>query len=352
MNRHRLVKYAAIGAVALAVLAAAGFAFRDNSGSSNVSSRDSVAPVDEPPLPEATFAPDDIVSRALSQVAGADVAGDTGTASGGSVTNGPNLSVAESAPASDGKSGVASAPYGPVQNAASTSTDDRKIVQTAALQLQVDDVGQSFDAVGRVASSAGGFVANSSFSYKGDNQIANVTIRVPAAHYQDVLGQLRGLGVKVVSESSNAGDVTDQYTDLASRLRNLQATETQLLTLLGKADNIGDILQVQDRLTDVRGQIEQIQGRMNLLDNLTDEATISVSLQPVVVAKTSDTGSGTTLGDQVSRGWNDSMAFLGDIVGGAVRVLVFAWWVPIFALPLIFVGLRLRNRPHPAEAMD
>jgi hypothetical protein len=352
MNKQKLIRYAALGGLVLAVLAVAGYAFRDTGGSSNESSALGVAPLGVPPVGDAAVAPDDVVGRALSQVAGNDFSATT--TDSGSVTgikpnaaNGGKVAVASAEPAVS--SGGTSAPYAPEQAAA--STDDRKIVQTASLRLQVNDVGESFDAVGRVASSAGGFVASSNLAFQGDDQVASVTIRVPAARYQDVLSQLRGLGVKVVSETSSAGDVTDQYTDLASRLRNLQATETQLLTLLGRANDISDILQVQDRLNDVRGQIEQIQGRMNLLDNLTDQATISVSLAPVVAGKVSDTG-GTNLGDDASRAWDDSIAFLGDIAGGVIRVVVFAWWVPIFALPLIFVGLRLRNRPHPIEAMD
>jgi hypothetical protein len=227
------------------------------------------------------------------------------------------------------------------------STVDRKIVSTASLDMQVDNVGGSFEEVGRIATSAGGFVASSSFTYQGDRQLASVTIRVPSDSYQSVLGSLRKLGVKVDSESSDANDVTEEYTDLASRLRTLEATEQQLLTLLAKADTITDILTVQDRLNSVRSEIEQVKGRQQLLDNLTSLATITVHLQPVVAGSTVDEpDNGVDLNQKISEAWDDSIEFLGEIVGGVLTVVVFAWWVPVLGLPLL-LGYKVTRRHHP-----
>src|SRR5439155_13987152 len=143
-------------------------------------------------------------------------------------------------------------------------------VQTASLTLQVKDVGGTFQEVGQIATAAGGFVAGSNFALQGDQQIATATIRVPASRYQDVLNQVRGLGAKVEAQSSNASDVTDEYSDLEARRRTLEATQTQLLQLLGQTKTISETLQVQDRLNSVQPQIEQLKGRMQLLDKQSD----------------------------------------------------------------------------------
>ncbi|HEX5369943.1 MAG TPA: DUF4349 domain-containing protein, partial [Dehalococcoidia bacterium] len=235
------------------------------------------------------------------------------------------------------------------------ATTDRKIVQTASMALQVKDVGGSFEDVGRIATGAGGYVASSSFAYKGEQQIASVTIRVPASSYQSVLGDLRALGVKVDSESSTTSDVTEEYTDLGSRQRTLEATQTQLLALLNKAATIPDILTVQDRLNDVQGQIEQIKGRVQLLDNLSDEATITLHLSPVAaVSNTSpDNGNNVNLGHAVSEGWNSSIDFLGGIVEGVVKVLVFAWWIPLVGIPALLLFWTLtRHRNAAMHSVD
>ncbi|MEZ4609687.1 MAG: DUF4349 domain-containing protein [Caldilineaceae bacterium] len=81
--------------------------------------------------------------------------------------------------------------------------------------------------------------------------------------------------------------MTDQYTDLNAQLRNLEATEDELRTLLGEVRakpgaKAEDILAVHRNLTEIRGQIEQVQGRKNMLDNLISLATIHLSLTPDV----------------------------------------------------------------------
>ena len=251
--------------------------------------------------------------------------------------------------AGGGASGVGGTESGP--NGTSSLIDDRKIVQTASMRLQVKEVGASFEEVGRVATSVGGFVASSSFSNQGDLQVASVTIRVPSTSYQQVLSDLRGLGVKVVNEDSRSSDVTAEYTDLSARLRNLEATETQLLALLGRATTIAEILQVQHRLNTTRTEIEQVKGRMALLDKLTDLATIAVHLTPVPAGVGG--GDGSRLGDEIAKAWDNSIEFLTDIAAGALHAVVFAWWGPILVIPAALIGRGwLRNRPRPIEAVD
>ncbi|HEU0073513.1 MAG TPA: DUF4349 domain-containing protein [Dehalococcoidia bacterium] len=233
--------------------------------------------------------------------------------------------------------GVAASPGG--NPAGALQSIDRKIIQTASLQLQVEEVGVGFEEVGRIATAAGGFVASSSFSYRdGDEdqklrQVASVTIRVPAEVYPGVLSQLRGLAETVDYEESNASDVTEEYTDLQSRLRNLEATETQLLRLLERANTITDILTVQDRLNNIQGEIEYVKGRLQLIGDLTDLATVSVHLRPVDGAPSKLGGSDVNLGETISEAWDDSLAFLGNIAEGVLTVVVFAWWVPVIGVP-------------------
>jgi hypothetical protein len=116
--------------------------------------------------------------------------------------------------------------------------------------------------VSRIATAAGGFVESSSFANADnpDERAANLTMRVPADRYQDTLASLRGLaGVSVKTENSKSSEVTEEYTDLQSRQRNLERTEQQYLTLLERAASIQEIL-TGGPIDGVRLQIEQIQG--------------------------------------------------------------------------------------------
>jgi len=222
---------------------------------------------------------------------------------------------------------------------------DRKIIRTATLELEVEAVGAAVQEVESIAVAAGGFVSRSSVfieepSELGEEddvaprrtQTATVTIRVPAEVYASVMSQLRGIAEEVKSEISEASEVTEEYTDLQARLRNLEATEAGYLELLTKAEEIADILIVQDRINSVRLEIEQVQGRVNLLDSLTDLATITVQLTlPPVAAEEPDGGQGwaAEAWDAAWEGSQDAVVVLGTvaIVGGVVLA-----WLAIPAL--------------------
>ena len=203
---------------------------------------------------------------------------------------------------------------------------NRKIVQSTSVDIRVEEVGRDFQEIIRIANAAGGFVASSTFSNVDDRQVADITIRVPSERYQDVLAQIRGMG-EVTTESSDANDVTEEYTDLQARLRTLEATERQYLELLGQANEISDILLVQDRLDFVRGQIEQVQGRINLLEHLTDLATITIHLRPLAGEAPLDDGGGLDPLQAAAGAWERSLDTLRGLATGVLVVAAFSWWL-------------------------
>jgi uncharacterized protein DUF4349 len=169
------------------------------------------------------------------------------------------------------------------------TTAERKITLSATIQLRVDDIPAAVQTIEDIAADRGGYVSDSEVSAgpseENDRGVSTMRIRVPAASYTSVIRELRGLATTVDSEGSQATEVTDEYTDLQARLRNLQATEARYLELLARAETIDEILTVQDRVNGVRLEIEQVQGRLNVLNDLTDFATISIDLRlPPLVA--------------------------------------------------------------------
>lgn len=227
---------------------------------------------------------------------------------------------------------------------------DRKVILNAALSLNVDDVAGAFDTASGFARSSGGYVERSSFVAVGgaSQKAATLTIRVPAERYDQLLSQLRTIpGAKVASESSKSAEVTDQYTDLQSRLRNLQRTEQSYLKLMEQAKTVQEILTLNDRLDSVRGQIEQIQGRINVLDHMTDLATVDVTLSPIVPGKSEPTSGPKPIGEAFADAWEWSLdALRYGAAGGAVAVVAAGWLV----VPVLLAGLGLRRaRRRPVE---
>jgi len=156
---------------------------------------------------------------------------------------------------------------------------DRKIVKTGYMTLEVSDITEAIAGITRVAKELDGYVVSSDQSGDKDITYGRIAIRVPSDRFNEALDRLRKLAVKVPNESTSSQDVTEEYTDLQAQLRNLEATEAQYLELLKKAEKVEDMLAVQRELSNVRGQIEQIKGRIQYLERTSDMALIEVNLQ-------------------------------------------------------------------------
>src|ERR1700726_5020074 len=137
--------------------------------------------------------------------------------------------------------------------------------------------------------------------------VADLTLQVRGDAADSTLSDLRALG-KVTTEASGSQDVTEEYVDLGSNLRNLQASESAILKLMDKATQIQDVLSLQRELTNVRGQIERIQGRKTYLERRSDMATITLSLRLPPLATTAGPLNGAWDPAGVAeRGWQASL---------------------------------------------
>lgn len=235
------------------------------------------------------------------------------------------------------------------EGAAFVPVSDRLVIKTATLTLIVKDVQESISQVTAIATEAGGFVVQSKAGKQADKLVATITIRVPVAAFEATLDKLRKVAVEVNSESLGGQDVTEEYTDLEAQLRNLQATEKQLLNLLERAQTVEDTLKVYNQLTDIRGRIERLQGRMNYLQKSAAMSTITVNLRPMEEKPIVKTGKEAwqpleTLKDAL-RAMASFLQFLADL---AIWLLVFS---PLFLAPVLVLWLiwrwTRRHRPGP-----
>jgi Domain of unknown function (DUF4349) len=154
----------------------------------------------------------------------------------------------------------------------------RKIVRTGSLEMVVQYPAEVADKIMALAESLGGYVVSSEGG--GQNATAGaLTIRVPAAHFEQARTGIRKLGLRVESEKIDAQDVTQQYVDQNANLRNLHAEEAQYLTILRQANTVKDMLAVSAKLSEVRGQIEQQQAEFNALSQQIETVALTISLR-------------------------------------------------------------------------
>ena len=158
----------------------------------------------------------------------------------------------------------------------SPATRNRVIVHTGNMLLVVDDVAGSVDRITGMAREFGGWIVNSDRSSRHRGFVA---IRVPAESLTGVMDRLEGTAIDVKARSLTSEDVTDEYVDSQSRLVSLRETERVLLELLGRADDVEDALKVQQEITQLQVQIEELQGRINFLEETAAYSLLMVSLE-------------------------------------------------------------------------
>ena len=220
---------------------------------------------------------------------------------------------------------------------------DRLIIRNATISLTSSDVDKTLLDVRALASEKSGVVFQSSSTVRNDKTYATITIQVPATAFDDTLNRIRKLsGVKVENENSTSQDVTEEFVDVQAQLKNLQATEAELLQLLGKANSVSDVLTVQRELSNVRGQIEQRQGRINYLQKKTDMSSITLTIAPTGIATSPDTG--WDVGKVFDTAWAGSLRGLQGLFTVVVTVGVWAIWaVPLLGLFIFLVVFAFRR---------
>jgi hypothetical protein len=176
-----------------------------------------------------------------------------------------------------------------------------------------------------VAAQYGGTIVSSQ-TYRANNAVyTDLVLSVPSERFEDALDELRGLGEEVTTDTVSGQDVTEEYVDLQSRERNLLAAEQSLLDLYNRADDVQDALSIQRELTGIRGQIEQVQGRMQYLKQSSDTSQVSLSITPVASPPKPPPAWDPAL--VVAKAWTASLAVLRALAAAILSMLVFGWWI-------------------------
>jgi hypothetical protein len=162
--------------------------------------------------------------------------------------------------------------YAAIPNAAG-----KQVISQASISLEVSNVSTAITQVETLAQNLGGSVDNMSSSGAQNQQQANVTIRVPANQFLTALNQLQSMGT-VESQNINSQDVTQQYIDLQAQLNSAQLEEQSLQSILAKATTVSDEIAIQQQLTQVIAQVENLQGQINYMQNQVAMSTIAVNL--------------------------------------------------------------------------
>lgn len=171
----------------------------------------------------------------------------------------------------------------PMMGSAAPALDNaapvQRVIKTGELSLRVQDAQKALADARMIVAAKNGFVESSSISDPGTGpRTAWMTLRVPADAFDAVLADLKGKATVVLNETTRGQDVTAEFVDLESDLRNAKAEEASYLEIMKRAGKIEEVLQVAQALANVRGRIEQLEGRKRYMESQTDLATLSVMM--------------------------------------------------------------------------
>lgn len=238
---------------------------------------------------------------------------------------------------------------------------ERLVIQNADLSIVVSDVETRMKNIQVMAQQMGGFVVSSNLYQSYTNNYievpeAEIVIRVPSEKLEEALDQIKKDVVEAPNETRSGQDVTAQYVDLKSRLKNLEAAEAQLNEILQTATETEDVVNIFNQLVYYREQIEMVKGQMKYYEEAAALSAITIRIiaeekdQPIVIGKWEPKG--------IAReAIQDLIYFFQDFVNFVIRFVIYTlpvWIIIGIPLYLIFIGLRaiirkLRGNKKKAE---
>ncbi len=241
----------------------------------------------------------------------------------------------------------------PTESAGNGSSEStaRKLIRTVGISAETEKYDALVSEINSLTVKLGGYIENSSESaagYYGNNdsgRYLSMTLRIPKDKADKLIKTISD-AANITSRTENSEDVTLQYTDIDSHKKALQAEEKRLMDLMEKADKMADIVALEDKLADVRYQIESMESQLRVYDNQVDYTTVNLDITEV---KSYSPGKEEGFWQRISTGF---MKSLEGVCRGAVEFAVWfishipyitVWIVIIFAVIRVCMMIKKRK---------
>lgn len=241
--------------------------------------------------------------------------------------------------------------------AAGTVATDRKIIKDGDVTLETLKFEDSLEALNQLIEKVGGFsetrtIQGRSNSYQGSRS-AYYVIRVPAQRFEEVLNSMVTIGT-VLEVSDKGTDITEQYMDLETRVKNLRVQEETLLELMAKATKLEDVITLESRISEVRYEIESIENSLRNYDSLVSYSRISINLYEVT-ERNETMPVPKTLGARISSSFNQSLRNFKNGLEDFLVWLAGAWisllFMVIVAVAVVLILKKRKKKKQRAQAV-
>lgn len=224
----------------------------------------------------------------------------------------------------------------------------RKIIYRAHVDVVVESFRDVSTGLMQLCELHGGFIANANVSGQtGTPRRGSWTLRIPSSEYRAFLSSVSDVG-EVTSSRETSQEVTAEFYDVQARIRNKQHEEKRLIELLeNRTGKLPDILTVEKELSRVRGEIEQMQGRLRVLQDLTAYSTVTVNVQEI---KDYVPPAAPSFLTEISREWEATLSNMLAFAQGCILLTIrFGPWVVVFSL-MVLLAYLIYRRIHKKQA--
>lgn len=226
------------------------------------------------------------------------------------------------------------------------ATADRKLIKTVNMDVETREYDKLLSAVENKVTELGGYIesldaynGSTYYSYRSTRN-ANLTIRIPKDRLEEFQNTVSELG-NVTSRSENVQDVTLTYVDLQSHRDALRTEQERLLQLLEQAESVEDIITIEQRLSDVRYQLESMESQLRSYDNRVDYSTVYLYIDEVEVYTPVEEE---TVWERISTGFVDSLKNIGEgLKEAAIWFVIHIPYLVIWAIVIAVIVLILKK---------
>lgn len=230
-----------------------------------------------------------------------------------------------------------------------TATEEtaQKIIYRASLRMESTDFDTARDTLLAAVEATGAWIESSQLSGRAEDadRYAHYTVRVPADRYRDFLEQA-GQSGNVLGLDENAENVTSSYIDLEARITSLENQRDRLNELAAQAETTADLLEIENRLSDVQYQLESYTQQQRALDGQITYSTVEISLSEVAALTPTGGSFPQRLSDAFAGGWHGFVIFL----QGLVLTLVYLWPLVLVAV-VVALLIRALARRHRRKSL-
>lgn len=225
---------------------------------------------------------------------------------------------------------------------------NRKLIRTVNMHLETDEFDTLLTGIQKRIAALGGYIEHSDVSGQRTNhrnepipRYAELTVRIPSTELDSFTAAVEE-GANVTNRSENTTDVTLQYSDIESRKKSLTIEQERIWALLEKADSLEAVIALEQRLSEIRYELESMESQLRLYDNQVDYSTVHLFINEVTIYTPT---APETIGQRIQNGFARSLENVADFCVELFIGIVASSpvWVPLAILIAIAVIL-LRRR--------